>query len=56
MQWKEGSVCVCVCVCVWFVYDGGDHMSRVFCVCISPCGAVGNTVSGCKVGGWVHRE
>ena len=34
----KGGKCVCVCVCVWFVYDGGDHMSRLLCVCVSPCG------------------
>ena len=34
----DRDVCVCVCVCVWFVYDGGDHMGHVLCVCVSPCG------------------
>ena len=34
VQWIE----VNVCVCVWFMYDGGDNMSHVLCVCVSPCG------------------
>ena len=36
-EWEWEWVCAVEggkSVCVWFIYDGGDHMSGVFCVCV----------------------